>query len=276
MNIPIPINFILKAVRWTWARITKLMLHKTYLQSHRKWNARHRLGARWQKLGEHLEYSIRLAQPTDPEPQTSRFAIRSTGGRLETVDLYFEASGAGLRYQEKISAYDVDRSPMIWNLNNIPVQRFLGGLDEGIHFSVEEYQLLNCVVKLSSNQLSSPINSVRAYLTHNWIMNDDWKRRWDGWWNYNAIKFAKGELAMYWRLGLGMPSVRIYSPYARKSSRSSFIRPILRAFCSFMALPPLVTAQFWIAIWSGLYVMGDDDRLRFRWRGGSENAVNEI
>ncbi|WP_144431147.1 hypothetical protein [Pseudomonas syringae pv. coryli] len=173
MNIPIPINFIVKAMKWTWGCITKLMLQKIYLQSHRKWNARHRLGARWQTLGEHLEYSVRLAQPTDPKPQVSRFAIRSTGSRLETVDLYFEASGAGLRYQDKISAYDVDRSPMIWNLNNIPVQRFLDWPDEGIHFSVEEYQLLNCVVKPWNNQQSFPRNSVRAYLTHNWIMNDD-------------------------------------------------------------------------------------------------------
>lgn len=42
-----------------------------------------------------------------------------------------------------------------------------------------------------------------------------------------------------------------------------------------MALPFLVTAQFWIAIWSGLCVMDHDDRLRFRWRVRSDNTDDE-
>lgn len=264
----------MKAASWVWQRVTKVLLYKTYARSHRKWNSRHLLGSRWESLGDHLEYSLRLAQPTDPKPHVSKLALRSTGQSLANVDFYFEARGAGVRYQDKISVYDVDRTPLVWNLMNVPVLEFLGGLREGIVFSVEEVELRQCAVRLSSGEVLAPCGSMRSYLSHSWLMNDEWVYRWGYWWNCNAIKFAKGELAMYWRLCFGLPRNRVYSPYATGSRRKPVIQTLLRGIGRVMALSPLVTAQFWLAIWSGLFVMDGDDRLSFRWRADKKDEAD--
>lgn len=263
MDFPTPVNLIVKAVTWVWQRVTKALLHKTYVRSHQKWSFRHRLGSRWQPLGEHLEYSVRLAQPTDPKPHVSRLALRSTGQTLATVDLYFEAEGAGLRYQDKISLCNVDRTPIICSLLNVPVLEFIAARGEGFAFSVEEFGLRQCVVRLPGGELLPPRDSVRSFLTQSWLMSDDWVHRWGHWWNCNAIKFAKGEIALHWRF-CWLP--RSYSPFAGRPRRKSITRLLSAGFERFLTLRFLVTAQFWMAIWSGIWVMDHDDRLRLRWR----------
>lgn len=265
LDIPTPFNIIVKTVKWIWQRVTKVLLYKTYTASHRKWVARHRLGAQWHHLGAHLEYSVRLAQPTDPEPQISRLALRSTGESLAKVDLYFEALGAGNRYQEKISVCGVDHRPIVCSLKSIPVQAFVGGQNRGIAFSVEHVQLRQCVVQRSSGEVLPARDSAIFTMSHSWIMHDEWARGWGRWWNCNAIKFAKGELAVYWRFAFGLPQYRVYSPYASYSRYKFGLSPVLQGFGWIMAQPLLVTVQFWLAIWSGLCVMDKDDKLRFRW-----------
>ena len=274
LDLPIPFNLVVKAASWVWQRVTRVLLYKTYVRSHRKWNSRHQLGSRWEPSGDYLEYSLRLAQPTDHKPHVSKLALRSTGQRLSNVDLYFEARGAGVRYQDKISICDVDRTPMVWNLINVPVLDFVGGLREEIAFSVEEVELRQCVVRLSSGEVLPPCNTMRSYLSQSWILSDEWMYQWGHWWNCNAIKFAKGEIAMYWSLCFGLPRNRVYSPYATGSRRKPVIQTLLRGIGRIMALPPLVTAQFWLAIWSGLFVIDRDDRLSFRWGTGKEDEVD--
>lgn len=274
LDLPLPLNMIVKAASWVWQRITKVLLYNTYAGSHRKWNSRHQLGSRWKPLGEYLEYSLRLAQPTDHKPHASKLALRSTGQRLLNVDLYFEARGAGIRYQDKISVCNVDRTPMIWNLINVPTLDFVGGPREEIAFSIEEVELRQCVVRLSSGEVLPPCNTMRSYLSQNWILNDEWAYQWGHWWNCNSIKFAKGEIAIYWRLCFGLPRGRVYSPYSTSQRRTPVIQILLRGIGRIMALSPLVTAQFWLAIWLGLYVMDRDDRLSFRWRAGKKDEVD--
>lgn len=166
LDLPLPLNIIVKAASWVWQRITRVLLYNTYVGSHRKWNSRHQLGSRWKPLGDYLEYSLRLAQPTDHKPQVSK------------------------------------------------------------------------------------------------------------WWNCNAIKFAKGEIALYWRLCFGFPRNRVYSPYATGQRRTPVTQILLRGIGRIMALSPLVTAQFWLAIWSGLFVIDRDDRLSFRWGAGKKDEVD--
>lgn len=274
LDLPLPFNLIVKAASWIWQRVTRVLLYKTYVGSHRKWNSRHQLGSRWEPLGDYLEYSLRLAQPTDYKPQVSKLALRSTGQRLSNVDLYFEARGAGVRYQDKISVCDVDRTPMVWNLINVPVLYFVGGRRKEIAFSVEEVELRQCVVRLTSGEAMPPCNTMRSYLTQSWLLSDEWVYQWGHWWNCNAIKFAKGEIAIYWRLCFGLPRSRVYSPYATGPRRKPVLQLLLRSIGRIMALPPLVTAQFWLAIWSGVFVMDHDDRLSFRWGGGKKVEVD--
>lgn len=272
LDLPIPLNLIAKALCWTKQRVTKVLLYKTYVRSHMKWNSRHQLGAWWRPLGDHLQYSLRLAQPTDPHPHVSRLALKSTGQTLANVDFYFEASGAGVRYQERISACDVNQTPIIWTLTNVPVLKFIGGEPDGIAFSVEEVQLRQCVVRVSNGEVLPPCNSMRSDLTQSWLMSDDWAYQWGHWWNCNAIKFAKGELAMYWRWWFGRPRDPVYTPLTRRRRNKSMLTSLLRGLGGLMALPPIVTVQFWLAIWSGLCVLDRNDRLAFRWRAKrSEN-----
>lgn len=271
MDIPVPFNFVAKAAGWIWQRVTKALLYKTYAASHKKWAIRHRLGARWEPLGKHLEYSVRLAMLADPEPRISRLALRSTGESLANVDLYFEAIGAGIRYQEKVSVCDVDQRPIVWNLTNIPVQAFVGGEEYGIAFSAEEIQLRQCVIQQSTGTVLPAQDSVQSYMTQSWLLNDEWRFRWGKRWNCNAIKFAKSEIALYWRFRFGLPEYRVYSPSAHLKRKVS-IRPALQAYGQLMAMPFFVTAQFWLAIWSGLWVMDVDDRLSFRWNSNKTES----
>lgn len=109
------------------------------------------------------------------------------------------------------------------------------------------------------------LDSVQSYMTQSWLLNDQWRFRWGKRWNCNAIKFAKSEIALYWRFRFGLPEYRVHTPFAYTKRKFS-ARPALQVLGRLMALPPLVRAQYWLAIWSGLWVMDDDDRLCFRWR----------
>lgn len=268
LDLPLPFNLVMKAASWVWQRITKMLLYKTYSGSHQKWNSHYQLGARWEPLGSYLEYSFRLAQPTDHKPQISKFALRSTGQRLSNVDLYFDACGAGVRYQEKISVCDVDRTPMVWNLINVPVLNLVGDPRKAVRFSVEEVQLRQCVIRLSDGETLPPCSTTRISPSQSWLLSDEWVYRWGHWWNCNAIKFTKGEIALYWRFCFGFPRIRAYSPYVTDTRRRLTIQALLRCIGLVMAFPPLVTVQFWLAIWSRLFVIDRDDRLCFRWAAG--------
>ncbi|MGY2172869.1 hypothetical protein [Pseudomonas gingeri] len=158
---------------------------------------------------------------------------------------------------------------------NVPVQEFLRLPGAAISFSVEEVQFRQCTVKLSSGEILSPVDSLRSYLSHDWILNDDWVYRWGHWWNCNAVKFAKVELSIYWRMCFGLLRLRICSPYAKKTYRQPLWLSVLQGVGWVMARRPLITAQFWLAIWSGLCVVDKDQRLSFRWRTSGEKKVED-
>ncbi|MCF5747817.1 hypothetical protein [Pseudomonas tremae] len=192
---------------------------------------------------------------------------------MANVDFYFEASGAGIRYQERISVCDVNQTPIIWTLTNVPVLKFIGGEPDGIAFSVEKVQLRQCIVRVSNGEVLPPCNSMRSDLTQSWLMSDNWAYQWGHWWNCNAIKFAKGELAMYWRWWFGHPRDTVYTPLTRRRRNKPILTSLLRSLGGLMALPPIVTVQFWLAIWSGLCVLDRNDRLAFRWRAKRSEDV---
>lgn len=274
LDLPLPLNLIMKAASWVWQRITKVLLYKIYVESHKKWNSHHRLGALWKPLGNHLEYSLRLAQPTDRKPHISKLALRSTDKKLSNVDLYFEAQGTGVRYQEKISICDVDRNPIVLSLINIPALNYVEGAQGEVAFSVEEVEFRQCIVRLPSGEVLPPCDTMRLYVSQHWTLNDEWMYQWGHWWNCNAIKFAKDEIAIYWRFCFGRPKNRVYSPYATGQRHAPIIPTLLRNIGQIMALRPLVTAQFWLAIWSGLFVIDHNDRLSLRWPADKRGKID--
>lgn len=77
MNLSMPWSLAGRLFKWMWDKITRLWLLKTYQKSHEYKASRLRLGARWEPLGEYLEYSLRLSSSADHETVKSCIAFRA-------------------------------------------------------------------------------------------------------------------------------------------------------------------------------------------------------
>lgn len=265
MPVSLPLGIIFKPVGWLFNWLMKRLLLPTYRRSHALWARRHRLGAYWGSLGEHVEYSVDLARPTDSDPKASRIAFRSRGAKVDQLKLVFEASGGTIRYQEQISVHDLDERPVVWTLVNIPCQELIEASEQRIRFSIETFQIRRCEMQLENGELIQLFDSVTSTLSHNWLLSDEAVYRWNQWWNTNSIKWAKFSIQEYWRFGFGRPEVVICSPTSNQSYREPLWRSGARAIGWVMSRDWVVTVQFWAALWSGLFVLTDDDRLKWRW-----------
>ncbi|GBH13863.1 hypothetical protein [Pseudomonas syringae] len=121
MTFSIPWGMVAFAAGWCLKKVEKALFYNTYLQSHRSWTSKHSLGSFWEPLGEHLEYSVYLAESTDALPQESKIALRAKQGALNRFEGVFEGRGMWAKYQDRIIAVDVDATPAIFKLNNQPV-----------------------------------------------------------------------------------------------------------------------------------------------------------
>ncbi|WP_208630878.1 hypothetical protein [Ralstonia insidiosa] len=242
----IPLGPIRSVVLWLYNRITKFLLHSTYQRSHELWAERHSLGSHWDTLCDAIEYSICFAQPTDPEPRISRIAFRALERKAERLELMLEVFGGGIRYQEEIRLRDVDSSPIVRTLASVPYLDIVKLSEHGVFFTVESFKFRDCIVHYTDGQAQTRQNSLKVSLMQNWALNDTWVHRWGRWWNCNEIKYAKDNIAEYWRFWGGIPP-----------QRSSLIGRAMGARW-------MVTIQFWLAIWSRLYFLSDEGLLESR------------
>ncbi len=255
MSLPMPWSLAGRLFKWGWGKITRLWLLKTYQKSHAYKFRRHQLGAHWEPLGEHLEYSKRLAHSADHESVKSRVAFRAKGALVENLSLYFEASGHGIRYQQKIDLVNLDKSVLIVNLNQIPRQELMEVSDRGIYFSITDIQFTQCVITLPGGKKQPPFDSQRFSLMHGWMLRDTWERRWGVVWNTSAIEDAKTEMKSYWRWRLGEYS---YFSLNHPSLVPITLKGVFHKYlCRLLINPYLITLQFWLAIHSGRYDLGD-------------------
>ena len=266
---------IVAALRWLWGWLwgwlrgwlARRLFLRTYRRAQEISAKRRRLGAIWEACGSHFEYSDYLAQFTDPEPRTSRIALRSVSEDIDVLALVFEAESASARFQERIEVFHVGRKPIVWTMTNVPYQDYLGFHERsGPRFSWESCRIIVTRLKLKSGEEARPFETIAADLTHSWFLNSKWKHRWGRFWNLDAVEWAKRRLAEYWRWGFGMPSTRQYGPNglevgAGRRLAIVFTRPI----AWLLSRDSVVTIQFWMAIWSGLYVLNDESELHWRW-----------
>ncbi|PLR48282.1 hypothetical protein CYR40_06800 [Chimaeribacter arupi] len=255
MNISMPWSLAGSLFKWMWGKITRLWLLKTYQKSHEYKAKRLRLGARWKPLGEYLEYSLRLSSPADHETVKSCVAFRAKETLVDNVTLYFEASGHGIRYQQKIELVNLDQSVLIVYLDQIPQQELMEASERGIFFSITETQFIQCAITLSGGHQQQPFDSIRSCLTYNWLLNDKWVRRWGELWNCNAIEHAKTEMKSYWRWRLG--EFKYFSLYSAGLGSYSWSGILRKSLCKLLINHYMITIQFWLAIHSGWYVLGD-------------------
>jgi len=262
MSFPTPWSLIGKIIKWGWDKLTRFWLLKTYKRSHEFKQKRLRLGARWEKLGEHLEYSLRLSNPADHGKIKSRVAFRSPNGLIKKANMFFEARGSGIRYQQRIELTNVNENVLIVTLDQIPQDDLLESSERGFFFTIEEIQFLECQVILSNGHHSTVFDSITSHLTYNWLLNDKWKRRWGILWNCNAIEYAKVEISHYWRWRLGDYRHFVFSSHDEKGI--AIKGRIYKRLCRILIHPYALTIQFWLAIHSGCYSLGDGKLIRKR------------
>lgn len=270
MSLHISIGSVFQVLGWAYNKLSQRLMLSTYRWSHERWARRHQLGAHWMTLGDHIEYSVRIATLADPEPRISRIAFRATEQELEKVELVFEAVGGGIRYQEPISLGNLNRQPIVWTLDNIPYADLAGTSDRGLFFSIESFRILNCKLHLRDGQKLEIATSLTVSLMQNWLLNDEWVWRWRQRWNCNSIRWAKQGLREYWRFGFGRPRVIIFSPLPSRSWRKPVWGTVAQSIGWVMGCRWLVTIQFWLAIWSRLFVLNEDERLQWRWAARRE------
>lgn len=257
MNISAPWNLIGKILTWIWNKVTSFWLLKTYQKSHEYKVKNIRLGARWKKLGENIEYSLRLANHADHESLKSKVAFRTTKGMLKAMTLFFEATGNGIRYQQKIELANLDEKAIIVSLEQIPRQVLIEASDAGIFFTINEICFIECVVTLADGYQCQPFNSRKLHISNNWLLNDKWERRWGVLWNCNAIERAKCKIAAYWKWKLGEYRYFLLSQsYHKQFSIQSQIRKLI---CTMLIHPYMLTLQFWLAIHSGCFMLEDGE-----------------
>ena len=269
MPLSPPIGTLIAGTRWLGGFVAKRLFLGTYIRSHRLWTKRHQLGVHWERCGEHFEYSLYLAHTTDPEPRTSKIAVRATGENIASVSMLFEAESDVARFQEQIAMININQKAIVWTLTNIPHQQFVELHDRaGIRFSWDAYKMCNIRIKLQSGRDTPLFDTPTSDLTHTWFLNSDWIFRWGQFWNLDTVKWAKNRLAQYWRFRFGMPGVRTYGP---TTTSSQALKPwrvfaiATRPIAWLMAQDSAVTVQFWLAIWSRLFVLNEESQLQLRW-----------
>ena len=279
MPLSPPIGPLVAAARWVGSLVTKKLFLSAYRRSHELWAKRHRLGARWESCGEHLEYSLYLAQFTDPEPRTSKIAIRTTGEDVTHLSLIFEAESDVARYQEQVTMVNVNKKAIVWTMSNIPHQRFVEFHDRaGPRFSWDACKMRDVRINLASGRDVVPFDTMTSHLTHTWFLNSEWKFKWSLFWNLDALRWAKQRLAQYWRFGFGMPAVRTYGPSASSAKTITLGRMlavVTRPVAWLMSTECATTIQLWLALWSGLCVLNDESQLQWRWSRQAEGSESQ-
>jgi|AGFS01.1.fsa_nt_gi hypothetical protein len=86
--------------------------------------------------------------------------------------------GRGIRYQEKLFIYDINTSPVVLTLPYIPMLDPVRASDDSINFSVEQFQLENCTATFERNDVVLSANSTVFSPMHNWLLSDDWVKKW--------------------------------------------------------------------------------------------------
>lgn len=268
MALSIPLGVVGFVAGWCWRKVERALFYKTYLHSHRRWTSKHDLGSFWNPLGEYLEYSVYLAESTDAQPQESRIALRSMEGTVNRLECVFEGRGMGVKYQDRIIAVDLDTSPAIFKLINQPVCELIEVTNDRVRFSLDTYRLIHCSIDLSNGHNIVVPDGLTQTLTQTSTWNSQWSKRWDMDWNLDAVKFAQQELEIYWRWFGTYSYSGMYVPVADGGPKyaAPWVRVGAKAIGWVMSNRWLLTAQFWLAIWSGLWVLDQDDRLIWRWK----------
>ncbi|MBM5573009.1 MULTISPECIES: hypothetical protein [Deefgea] len=267
------LGLLFTLVRWAYGYVTKWLFLNTYRKSHQIWTDRHQLGAYWTKCGEYFEYSYNFALQVDDRDQKSKIAFKSLRNDIQRISLIFETESVVARYQEYIKLNDLTEKPIIMSLSNIPRLEISGRFKDGMpFFSWDDFYLRNVQIDFIDGTVVNINELLRSSMTQTWAFNSKWKRKWSSIWNVDAIDWAQHRMALYWQYRFGMPLVRIYVPYSvqRKLTFELLLAIATRPIALIMASKAAISIQFWLAIWSGLFVLNNESELQWRWGKADE------
>lgn len=276
MPISVPFGVVWQGCKWLWDQATKCLFLPTYRHSHGVWRKRHCLGAYWSDCTNYMEYSLYLPHAADPEPRIPIIALRAKDGVIHSASFVFQAESDAVCFQEPISVRNLTQKPVLWKLQNIPYQELLHADDRGIRFSWDEYRIINLRLSFKDGSAIEQDTSLRSNLTHTWLLNSEWDKRWGIMWNLDVVKFAKSELAIYWRFGFWRSGTYLYATesFVQRTLVSTIRQPIEWLMTRNISL----SIQFWLALWSGMWCLDDDWRLAWRWRrtvGRDEDEISD-
>ncbi|UJR55061.1 hypothetical protein [Dickeya zeae] len=260
----------LKFVKPLWNIITKLFLFRTYQLSHDLWLKDHLLGTHWYVLYENIEYSLYLSTSTDNFSGGSKIAFRAKGTDISAFRLIFEAEGCGIRFQQEISLKEINETPIVVHLTNIPIIHVISTNDGSIMFTIDKYSFKDCLVLNKENISPKPFNTHNYHLVNGWALNDEWTYRWDTWWNCNAIKLAKRNIKDYWFFRYG--GLKYYDCIYDQNSKLPY-RIIRKILSKILTNSFSINIQFWLAMHSKIFYF-DNTGIHLK-KGSSKNCIED-
>ncbi|MGJ8525741.1 hypothetical protein LMG33818_001488 [Halomonadaceae bacterium LMG 33818] len=261
--------FVIKLFRIIGRFFIKKFMLPTYKKSHEVWEGRRSLGRYWYNLGEHIEYSIRHVSIADPENMEPRIALRSKNRKVRALDFVVESFGSGIRYQDRISVNNIDNSPIVQKLINMPRDGLIESSKNGIYFSLDSFKIKHCSLTFDDHVVNIE-DSLKKTIMHNWV-NDEFIQRIDQLWNTNEIRWVKQDIVSYWKWWFGRPRVFTISSAPVNKSKTSFVKDFITdSIRWFMCLKWLVSLQFWLGIWFGKIVWDEDGHLKIKLHDSSQ------
>lgn len=251
-----------------------LFLKNTYEKSHRIWLTQNRIGTHWYKHDSLFEYSVYFPNITETSSSKAMIAIRALNGKnIDYLALNIEVDSAFGRYVEPIiNLKDITNKPIFYHLKNIPFQDLVR-CDEsvGIIFAWDEYRI--DVIELEFSNTDEIIKNKKGnthHLSHTWLLNSSWVNCNGKSYNTDAIEECKRTLNLWWRFGFARPKVIILTqnppPLSITSKfKNMTVQPIITVIIWLATCNIALSLQFWMAILSQLFILTDNEKLKWRW-----------
>lgn len=236
MEISLSLGFLKKPLELA----TKKIFLKAYQVSDDYYWEHYRLGKTWRELGPDIEYDTHLATifSNDKLP-LSYIVLRSRNGtKHKKVTLKVEAKDASVDYQETIVVYGLDEKPIIKSLPSIPLKSMWvarGGIKtpyNNIHIEIIE-QINEEGVDLIENR------KIEDYFipTYTEILNSEFVKRWDYFWNVDEINWQKQKIKDYLFVKLIFSAGPLWRPISPFSPRAIIFKGL--------SSKPALSIAFW-------------------------------
>ncbi|MCH4248510.1 MAG: hypothetical protein LKF82_11875 [Acinetobacter populi] len=260
-----------------------LFLENTYKKSHQIWLSHNRLCDHWYKHESLFEYSVYFPSITDSNYRKARIAIRSLEGKdISSLSFNIEVDSVFNRYVEPIvNLKNITRKPIYINLSKIPPQDLIHcDKNAGIIFAWDSFNIDVIDLKFSHNdEIIQDKKGITHHLSHTWLLNSSWVNCNGKCYNIDAIDECKRRIYMWWKFGFARPKVITFTQNPQPINiinkfKNILLQPIINLIIWIATQDIILSLQFWIAISSQLFILTDNEELKWRW--SKNNITTEL